>query len=169
MEPGLAGWQGNRKDTQFQLKQKHEHAQNAGGWQTGTQPLFSMAPLEGVLKIFEEVGMANIRKKSLDITAYFMYLIDTKLAQYGYSVGNPREDERRGGHICLVHEEAYRICSALKDSGVVPDFREPNVIRLAPIALYTSYEEVYQVVEILEFIAINKKYEKYSSERSMVV
>lgn len=168
-EPGLAGWQGNRKDTQFQLKQKHEHAQNAGGWQTGTQPLFSMAPLEGVLNIFEEVGMPAIRQKSLDITAYFMYLIDTKLAKYGYSVGNPREDKRRGGHVCLVHDEAYRICSALKDSGVVPDFREPNVIRLAPIALYTSYEEVYQVVEILEYIAINKKYEKYSSERSMVV
>ena len=169
LEPGLAGWQGNRKETQFLLKQTYEHVHNAGGWQTGTQPLLSMAPIEGALKVFEEVGMVNIREKSLDITAYLMYLIDNKLAEHGFSVGNPREAERRGGHVCLVHQEAYRITAALKDMGVVPDFREPNVVRLAPIALYTSYEEVYQVVEILKEIALNKKYENYSTERGLVV
>lgn len=128
-----------------------------------------MAPLEGTLTIFNEVGMDKIRDKSLTITAYLMYLIDEKLAKYGYAVGNPREDSKRGGHVCLEHIEAYRICKALKEANIIPDFREPNVIRLAPIALYNTYEEVYTLVETLENIAVNKKYERFSNERTLVV
>ncbi|ETI68314.1 kynureninase [Neobacillus vireti] len=169
MEPGLAGWHGNNKETQFKLLNDFDHELNAHGWQTGTQPLFSMAPLEGVLKIYHEVGMEKIRAKSLDITAYLMNLVDERLVKYGYSIGNPREDHKRGGHVCLVHEEAYRICKALKKHGVIPDYREPNVIRLAPVALYVSYENVYRLVEILEEIAINKEYENYSNTRTLVV
>ncbi|MFK9091981.1 kynureninase [Bacillus salipaludis] len=168
-EPGLAGWHGNNKETQFKLLNKFDHELNAHGWQTGTQPLFSMAPLEGVLNIYHEVGMEKIRAKSLDITRYLMNLADERLAKYGYIIGNPREDHKRGGHICLEHEEAYRICKALKNRGVVPDYREPNVIRLAPVPLYVSYEEVYRLVEILEEIAINKDYENYSNKRTLVV
>ncbi|MED3574758.1 kynureninase [Cytobacillus praedii] len=168
-EPGLAGWHGNKKETQFKLLNKFDHELSAHGWQTGTQPLFSMAPLEGVLNIFNEAGIKNIRLKSLDITAYLMYLADERLTKYGYAIGNPREDEKRGGHVCLEHEEAYRICQALKDNQVIPDYRESNVIRLAPVALYISYEEVYRLVEILEDIVKNKEYEKYSNKRTLVV
>lgn len=169
-EPGLAGWHGNKKETQFQLNQTFEHNKaNAGGWQTGTQSLLSMAPLEGMLDMFLEAGMANIRKKSLLLTDYLMYLIDEKLAKYGYEIGNPREAEKRGGHVSLEHKEAYRICSALKDAGVIPDYREPNVIRLAPIALYTSFEEIYHLVEILARIAKEETYKNYDTTRTMVV
>ncbi|MED3549768.1 kynureninase [Cytobacillus praedii] len=168
-EPGLAGWHGNKKETQFKLLNKFDHELSAHGWQTGTQPLFSMAPLEGVLNIFNDAGIKNIRLKSLDITAYLMYLADERLTKFGYAIGNPREDEKRGGHVCLEHEEAYRICQALKDHQVIPDYRESNVIRLAPVALYISYEEVYRLVEILEDIVKNKEYEKYSNKRTLVV
>ena len=113
--------------------------------------------------------MDKIREKSLHITAYLMYLIDTKLAKYGYGVGNPRDDAKRGGHVSLEHDEAYRICLALKDNKVIPDYREPNVIRLAPVALYNTYEETYQLVEILEKIALNKEYENFSAQRALVV
>lgn len=167
--PGMAGWFGNKDETQFQLNHQFDHQQDASGWQVGTPNLLSMAPLEGVLKIFNEIGMHAIRNKSLHITSYLMYLIDEKLSKYGFSVGNLRNDYQRGGHICLEHKEAYRITLALKDKGVIPDFREPNVIRLAPIALYTSYTEVYTVVEILEKIAKNKIYEQYTNKRSLVV
>ncbi|MBO0441293.1 kynureninase [Enterococcus sp. DIV0869a] len=167
--PGLAGWWGNKDDTQFELKHEFEHQRDASGWQIGSPSFLAMAPLEGTLTIFNEVGMDKIREKSLMITAYLMYLIDEKLAKYGYAVGNPREDSRRGGHVCLEHEEAYRICKALKEAKIIPDFREPNVIRLAPIALYNTYEEVYTLVETLEEIAINKKYERFSNERTLVV
>lgn len=168
-EPGLAGWQGNKNTTQFKLVQEFDHELNAHGWQTGTQPLFSMAPLEGVLNIFLEVGMDAIRKKSLNITAYLMDLAEEQLAELGYEIGNPREDSRRGGHVSLEHPEAYRICKALKSHHIIPDFREPNVIRLAPVALYTSYEEVYQLVQVLQRIVMDKEYLAYSETRTLVV
>jgi kynureninase len=97
-----------------------------------------------------------------------MMLIDNVLAPYGFGVGTPREAERRGGHVALEHDDAIRINSALKSNGVVPDFRYPNVIRLAPIALYNSFEDVWNVVNILKNIMDTKEYEKYSSERGTV-
>lgn len=166
--PGLAGWQGNRKDTQFDLNQTFEPADYAGAWQTGTQPIFSMAPIEGSLRMFAEAGMDRVREKSLDLTAYLMYLIDVRLRPYGFSYGNPTEDDRRGGHVALEHDDAIRITKALKDRGVIPDFRYPNVIRLAPVALYVSYEDVHRMVEILIDIMETKAYEAYGKDRGTV-
>ncbi len=167
--PGLAGWHGHVKATLFRLKHKHEPSPDVDGWLTGTPPMLSMAGLEGVLKIFGDAGMDRIREKSLKITAYLMYLIDRRLTGYGYAVGNPREDAKRGGHVSLEHDQAWRICLALKDRGVIPDFREPNVIRLAPAALYVSYAETHRLVDILEEIAVNKEYERFADTRAMVV
>ncbi|CAH0725138.1 unnamed protein product, partial [Brenthis ino] len=167
--PGMAGWFGNRKETQFKLLQEFDHRKDANGWQIGTPHLLSMASLEGSLNIFIEAGMSNIRSKSLKITSYLMFLVDKKLAQHGFSIGNPREDEKRGGHVCLEHDEGYRISLALKARGVVPDFRDPNVIRLTPTALYNSYEEVYEVVEILLDIVKNETYKQISDKRNLVV
>lgn len=168
-DPGLAGWMGNNKQTQFQLRNTHEPAGDADGWLTGTPPILALAALEGALRITREAGIDAIREKSLRLTAYLMYLIDARLHQYGFAVGNPREDAVRGGHVALEHKEAWRICRALKDAGVVPDFREPNVIRLAPVALYISFEEIRRVVDILEDIAANKRYEQYDTARALVV
>lgn len=166
---GLAGWFGNKDETQFKLKHQFEQAPNIVAFQTGTPNMFSMAPLEGVLNIYEEAGIDRIRAKSLNLTAYLMYLIDERLKEYGYSYNNETEDERRGGHIALVHKEAYRICLALKAHDIVPDYREPDVIRLAPIALYNSYEDAYKLIDALEIIGRNKEWELYSNERALVV
>ncbi|MFA9424525.1 MAG: kynureninase, partial [Sedimentibacter sp.] len=168
MQPGLAGWQGNNKQTQFDLSQDFDHAEYAGGWQTGTQPILSMAPIEGSLRMFEEAGIDNVREKSLTLTAYMMYLIDLKLKKYSFSYGNPVDDSMRGGHVALEHDDAIRIAKALKANNVIPDFRFPNIIRLAPIALYTSYEDVYEMVERIIKIMENKEYEKYDSNRGVV-
>ena len=166
--PGMAGWHGNDKSTQFQLSHTHTPSNDVDGWLTGTPPILSMAGTEGMINIFNDVGLDKVREKSLNITAYLMYLIDERLTQYGYSVGNPREDEIRGGHVALEHAEAYRICQALKSYRVIPDYREPNVVRLAPVALYVSYAEVHRLVDILEEIARDKIYEKFSMERTGV-
>ncbi|NIZ18767.1 kynureninase [Entomospira culicis] len=166
---GLRGWFGNKDATQFQLNHTFDQDIDANGWLIGTPNIFSLTPLLGALQIFEEAGIHQIRQKSLHITAYLMYLIDHKLKPFGYTVGNPREDQFRGGHVSLEHEEAYRISIALRDLHVIPDFREPNVIRLAPIALYNTYEEVYRVVEILQTIIVDKLYEQYSINRGTVV
>ena len=166
---GLNGWYGNKLETQFQLKQEFESDRGARALQIGTPNMLSMAPIDGALDIYKEAGIENVREKSLHITAYLMYLIDERLAEFGFNVGNPREDEKRGGHVCLTHDDAFRIAAAMRDEGVIPDFREPNVIRLAPIALYNSYEDVYKLVEAVRDIYIKKKHEKYSNERTVVV
>lgn len=167
--PGMAGWHGNKPETQFQLLQDFDHQKNANGWLIGAPHVLSMAGLEGSLKMFNEAGMAAIRKKSLHITSYLMFLVDTKLVEYGFSIGNPRESDKRGGHVCLEHDEGYRISIALRGRGVVPDFRDPNVIRLTPTALYTSYEEVFKMVDILLDIVKNETYKTVSRKRNLVV
>lgn len=165
---GLPGWHGNRYETQFQLKNNFEKAEYAGGWQTGTQSVISMAAIEGSLKMYGEAGIENLRQKSLRLTSYLMYLIDTKLEKYGFSIGNPREADRRGGHVALVHEEALRINEALKAAKVVPDFRYPNVIRLAPVPLYVSFQDVYELVSRIEDIMEQRKYEKYEKKIGLI-
>ena len=97
-----------------------------------------------------------------------MYLIDEKLKEYGFSCGNPRSDDIRTGHVALIHKDAIRINAAMKDNGILPDFRFPDVIRLAPVPLYTSYEDVYNMVEIIRNIMISKTYENYKNSRDTV-
>lgn len=168
-EPGLAGWHGNKKEVQFLLDHEHDPEVDADAWLTGTPNMLSMAPIEGMLNLFNEAGIENIRKKSLALTDYLIYLIEERLTQYGFANGTPIDHNRRGGHVSLEHEEAYRICLALKEKNVIPDFREPNVIRLAPVALYCSFEDVHRLVDILEEIVLEKSYEKFSDKRALVV
>lgn len=166
--PGLSGWFGYRKDRQFDMVHEFEPAETAGAWQIGTTHLLSTAPLLGSLKIFEEAGIERVRAKSLQQTEYMMELIDQLPAALGFSIGNPRAAARRGGHVALEHEEAVRICKALKARRIIPDFRFPNVIRLAPIALYTTYEEIWRTVEALRQIVENREYEAFATERNVV-
>lgn len=166
--PGLAGWFGSRKDKQFDLEHAFIPAASAGAYQIGTPHALSLAPLLGSLEIFAEAGIENIRQKSLVITQYFMDLIEHELADMGFVIGNPSDDLRRGGHVALEHSEAARICKSLKENGIIPDFRAPNIIRLAPVALYTSYAEVWKVVQTLKIIMTEKQYEKFTNEREVV-
>ena len=89
------------------------------------------------------------------MTNYLIDLIeDCRLdrPEYGYAIGSPREDDRRGGHVAVEHASAAAIARALKERGIVPDFRAPNVIRIAPIALYTTFDECWQTVQALREI-----------------
>ena len=168
--PAMAGWWGYNKERQFDMKLEFEPAPDAGAFHIGTPHLLSTAPLEGSLKLYNAAGIQNLRQKSLHLTDYMMYLMDTLVPQEksGYSIGTPREPARRGGHIAVEHEEALRINEALKKRGVVPDFRFPNVIRLAPVPLYTSYLEVWQTVQHLKEIVEHKEYQNFSKKRGAV-
>ncbi|MDF2627717.1 MAG: kynureninase [Symbiobacteriaceae bacterium] len=166
--PGLAGWFGCDKQKQFDMELTFYQAPGAGAWQISSPNIFSAAPLYGSLAIHREAGMEAIRAKSLDQTGYLMFLIDEILTPYGFTVGNPREAERRGGHVALEHPDAVRICKALKAEGVIPDFRAPNVVRLAPVALYNTYSELWQTVQILKRIVTEGLHEQFSGERGTV-
>ncbi|MCL2857720.1 MAG: kynureninase [Oscillospiraceae bacterium] len=169
-QPGLPGWFGSDKSRQFDMALEFEPAGSAGAWQTGTPHIFSMAPIGGSLDVFEEFGMGNVREKSLKMTSYLMFLIDSLLVeQHGFSIATPRELQRRGGHVALAHgTDAIRINACLKAHSVIPDFRFPNIIRLAPIALYNTYHEVWRVVDIIREIMVSKKYLSMDEKRGPV-
>ncbi|WP_163969670.1 kynureninase [Oceanobacillus halotolerans] len=167
-EPGLAGWFSSSKEKQFDMEHTLTPAPDVGAYQIGSPHILSAAPLLGSLQIFAEIGMTKIREKSLRLTQYLMELIDAELKDFGFHIANPRNDDERGGHIFLEHPEAARICKALKAEGVVPDFRNPNGIRLAPVALYNTFEEVWRMVQILKTVMDQKHYEKYENKRSVI-
>ncbi|MFE4898571.1 kynureninase [Peribacillus butanolivorans] len=167
-KPGLAGWFGSRKDKQFDMEHSFTQANSAGAFQIGTPHILSMAPLLGSLEMFAEVGIEQVRSKSLRLTKYLMDLIDSELTDYGFKIGSPRDESKRGGHIILEHKEAARICKALKKEAIIPDYREPNMIRLAPVALYTSFQEVFETVQVLKKIMDGRLYENFENKRGII-
>ncbi len=168
--PGLAGWFGNDRATMFDMDMRFDPAKDASAWQIGTTTMLSTAPLEGAIGVIKEAGIENIRQKSTKITAYLMYLVDELLSDepYNFSVATPRDPERRGGHVGVMHGDAWRVGEALKARGVIPDFRPPNIIRLAPIPLYSGYRDVWEVVQHLTAIVDNGEHEGFSEERGTV-
>ncbi len=169
--PLMTGWYGCRKDRQFDMSIDFDQAGSAGAWQISTQGMLSAAPVESALDMILEAGVQAIRDKSKKITAYLAYLIDTHLSGPAacFHVGTPMDPDRRSGHIALVHStEAVRIGKALLDRGVVPDFRPPDIIRLAPVPLYNTYTETFDTVRILKEIMDTRAYEAYSAERGTV-
>jgi kynureninase len=166
--PGLPGWFSSRKDRQFDMSNAFTPADAAGAYQIGTPHILSMAPLLGAFELIHAAGIDRIRAKSLALTGFLMELIDSELAGHGFSVATPREPHRRGGHVALRHAEAARICKALKDARVIPDFRPPDIIRLCPAPLYGTFAEVADVVRILKDIAVRQDYLKYPNVRELV-
>ena len=169
-EPALAGWFGYVKEKQFDMSLDFEHSRNAGGWQISSPAILSSAPLEGSLRVTLEAGIEAIREKSLKMTSYLMYLVDHLLSHspYDFSIGTPREDERRGGHVAIEHDEGLRVGEALRSRGVIPDFRPPNILRIAPIPLYNTYHEVWQMTQHLKDIIDKREYQRFSKERKAI-
>lgn len=167
-EPGLAGWFSSSKEKQFDMELTLTPADDAGAYQIGTPHLLSAAPLLGSLEMFNEAGIKQIRQKSLKLTNYLMELIKSELTDFKFTLASPRDEVTRGGHIFLEHNEAARICKALKADGVVPDFRTPNGIRLAPVALYNTFEEVWETIQILKVIMEEERYKNYENKRGII-
>ncbi|ANU25985.1 kynureninase [Planococcus versutus] len=166
LQPGNAGWFGSDKARQFDMDHEFSKAQGAGAYQIGTPHIFSMAPLLGSLELFEEAGIHNIRQKSLQLTALLRQLVENQVPEL--TDVTPIHDDARGGHIAFAHPEAARICKALKEAKIIPDFRAPNIIRLAPIAFYTSFSDVKKVANELQDIMENETYKNFSNERNVV-
>lgn len=163
-EPGMAGWFGYVKDKQFDMLPDFEHTRSAGGWQISSPGILGASTMEGSLKVLLEAGIENIRKKSLRLTGFFLELFEAMLnkPEYRFSIATPTEEHRRGGHIALSHPtEARQINEALKARLIIPDFRAPDIIRIAPVALYNTYEEVWKVCITLVEIMKNKEFQKY--------
>ena len=167
--PGLAGWWGVRADRRFAMAPHHEPAPGAAALHIGTPHLLSLAPLLGSLELIAEAGgPCALRAKSLALTDYLLALIDRDLAPLGFTVVTPRGEPARGGHLALAHPDAWRLCQALKAAHVVPDFRAPDLIRLAPSPLSTSFTDCAEAISRLKQILLTRAYEKYPSALALV-
>src|SRR5207253_4874038 len=98
-----------------------------------------MAPLAATLRTIAEAGMDRLRGKSLRLTDFLIRMAEERVGRFGLSIVGPREEHRRGGHVALAHPEALRISKALREAGVIVDYRPPNLIRLGPSPLYNSF------------------------------
>jgi kynureninase len=156
--PGLAGWFGCDPARQFEMAAEFHPAADAGRYLIGTPHVLSLAPLLGSLGLIAEVGVPAIREKSLKLTAFLRELVEARLAEFGVRVVTPREDARRGGHLTLAHPDAGKLSRALRARGVVPDFRPPDLLRLAPAPLYTSFAECERAVDVLDDLLRTRSY-----------
>ncbi len=150
--PRLAGWFGNDPNTRFRLHLEPEFVPvaSADGWQISNPPIFSMAPLRASLGMFDDAGgMEPLRTKSIRLTGYLEFLL-SKIGSKKCSVITPREPDARGCQLSiLAHERPKGLSKELEIAGVKCDFREPNIIRVAPTPLYNTFHEVWRFAKIL--------------------
>jgi kynureninase len=153
--PRFAGWWGHDKSVRFLMEPGFQPMPGAEGWQLSNAPVLGMAAHLASLDIFDEVGMEKLCEKRDQLTAYLEFIIDAISEKHKkvctFEIITPRDKSQRGAQLSmLVHGKGKAIFDKLSDAGVVADWREPNVIRLAPVPLYNSFEDVYYFGKHLE-------------------
>jgi len=149
--PRMAGWWGNDPATRFRMDRERDFVARAGadGWQLSNPPILAMAPLRASLDIFDEAGMEGLRRKSIVLTGYLEWLLDRAPGKR-FAVITPRDPERRGCQLSLrVLDRPKETLAALEASGVVGDYRPPDVVRVAPTPLYNTFHEVWRFAQVL--------------------
>lgn len=146
--PRLAGWWGNNKEKRFLMQPEFEALPGAEGWQLSNPPILQLAALRAAMEIFDEAGMDKLRAKSLLLTGYLEFLLTQKPAR-NFTIITPREPEQRGAQLSLrMHREGKAILKRLLALNVICDWREPDLIRVAPVPLYNSFEEAQRFAEV---------------------
>jgi kynureninase len=145
----LGGWWGNEESTRFRMEKGFIPKPNAEGWAMSTAQVFNMVCLKASLALFEEAGIDRLRTKSLLLTSYLHSLLQT-LDNIRFHIITPEEPHRRGAQLSLYFEEQGKeIHRQMTAAGIIVDYREPGVIRVAPAPLYNSFEEVFRFYHIL--------------------
>jgi kynureninase len=163
----LWGWWG--EDSPFDFNLDYTPAPGIARFLSGSQGILAMLAMEASLNPTIEAGMARIREKSVRLTGYLIDLYDAFLAPLGFSLGSPRDPDRRGSHISVRHPEGYRINRALiEEMNLIPDFRDPDNIRLGLVPLYTTFHEVWEGVNRICRVVEESRYEKYPAQRLTV-
>lgn len=167
----IQGWFGTEKPFEFDLN--YSPAKGIQRFLSGTPPVINQMAVEPGLDLILDAGMINIYKKSIQLSEYFISLVNEILHDFGFEIGSPIDSKSRGSHISLKHPEAFRICQALihpKKSNikVIPDFREPDNIRFGFTPLYTNFVEIWMTVYRIQDIIQNKEFNKYSKKRKGV-
>ncbi len=146
--PRFAGWWGHDKETRFKMGPEFKAIPGAEGWQLSNPPILSLAAVKASLDIFAKVSINPLREKSVKLTAYFEFLLDS-LNNDAFKIMTPRDPEERGCQLSIVvHKDGKQVFEALEKEGVICDWREPDCIRVAPVPLYNSFTDIYNFVQI---------------------
>ena len=147
--PRFTGWWGHDKETRFLMDKRFIPIRGAEGWQLSNPPIFQLAALKASLDIFEEAGMKRLTEKSRKLTGYLEFLL-TEIRDERISVITPSAETERGCQLSIrVKNSDKNLFKAITNKGVIADWREPDVIRVAPVPLYNSFADVYRFAEIL--------------------
>ena len=150
--PKLAGWWSTDPKTRFLMRPTVEHVDNADSWQLSNPSIFAMAPTLVSLEMFAEVGMDNLRQRSIRLTGYLEELLDGLIDGRPIKIITPRDPARRGTQLSiqLMVRPVKKVTHRMRmEHGVIADAREPDVIRLAPAPLYVSFHDCWRAAQAL--------------------
>lgn len=146
----LAGWWGNNPEDRFEMKKGFVPSVGAASWQMSNAPVMNMVGLKASLDIFDSTSMNALRNKSKLLTSYLYFLLE-QIENLEFTIITPKNPEQRGAQLSLLfHQNGKANFNELQRAGVIADWREPNVIRIAPVPLYNSFEDVFKFYEILK-------------------
>ena len=158
--PRLAGWWGQDKATRFRMEKDFNPIPTAEGWQLSNAPVLSMAAHKASLDIFKDAGMQNLLSKGKRLATYLKFIlaeINDRMPEKILEVITPQDENESGCQVSmLMLKDGKQVFEALKKEGVIADWREPNVIRVAPVPLYNSFEDVYRFGEIISAVTEKK-------------
>ena len=157
----------------FEFSLRYEPAEGIQRFLSGTPPILSMAAVEPAVSMLLDAGIELLRKKSIQQSNFLIKMAEKYLFPNKFKLGSPSDFRQRGSHVSLKHKEAYRICKALIDPNIgggqiIPDFREPDNIRLGLTPLYTTFEDIFMAIEQMHMIVKEEYYKNYSVERSSI-
>jgi kynureninase len=148
--PRFEGWWGHNKSTRFKMRDAFDPAPGAEAWQLSNPPILAMVAVWSSLKIFDEVGIDRLRKKAVALTAYTEYLVNT-LGDDVINIITPSDPEQRGSQLSIQVRNANKeLFNQITEMGVIADWREPDVIRVAPVPMYNSFEDAFNFYTILK-------------------
>lgn len=158
--PRFEGWWGHNKERRFLMEPEFDPQPNADAWQISNAPILAMAPYLASLQMFDEVGMPALIEKRNKIVAYLEFVLHEidKEVESTFEIITPADQEERGTQLSVfLHGEGRELFKYLMDAGVITDWREPNVIRLAPVPFYCSFEDMYEFGQILKKGILSKQ------------
>jgi kynureninase len=166
--PAIWGWFGSQAPFEFNLD--FSPSREINRFNVGTPPVLSMLAVEPAVDLLLEAGIKRLREKSIRQCEYLIYLAEQWLFPLGFELGSPRESSQRGSHVSLKHSEGYRISRALVESDppavrVIPDFREPDIIRFGIAPIYTTFTEIHRGISRLRQIVEDKIYLDFNENR----
>jgi kynureninase len=146
----LEGWWGNKDATRFKMLPNFDASLSAEGWQLSNAPILSMAAINASLQLFAKAGIHNLRKKSIQLTNYLAFLLEDAAIE-NINIITPKNEKERGCQISMqLKNKDKNVFVQLSEKGIIADWREPDVIRIAPTPMYNCFEDVWRFVEVLK-------------------